>query len=71
MIIAIQKDTQTHLCIHLMNKDTYKDLFIQFKMSDGITYCTVLTLATVPVLVDCVLTPEYSHLNGQYIYMLL
>ena len=35
--IAIQNDTQTHLCIQLMNKDTHKTPFIQFKMSDDIT----------------------------------
>ena len=58
-MIAIKKDTQTHLCIHLMNKDTHEDLFIQFKMPDGITYWTVVKLAP-----DCVLTPEYTHLNG-------
>ena len=44
--IAIQKDTQTHLCIQIMNTDTRKDPFIQYKMSDGITYWTVVKLAT-------------------------
>ena len=45
-MIAIQNDTQTHLCIQLMNKDTHETPFIQFKMSDGITYWTVVNLAT-------------------------
>ena len=47
-MIAIQNDTQIHLCVQLkkMNKDTHKTLFIQFKMSDGITYGTVVNLAT-------------------------
>ena len=39
-MIAIQKDIQTHLGIQIMNKDTHNKLdpFIQFNMSDGITY---------------------------------
>ena len=42
-MIAIQKDTQTRVCIQLMTKDTNKDPFIHYKMSDGIT---VVNLAT-------------------------
>ena len=39
---STQKDTQTHLCIQLMNKDP----FIKFKMSDGITHCMGINLVT-------------------------
>ena len=42
-----------------MNKDTNKDPLVQLKMSDGVTPCTVVNPAS-----GCVLTPEYSHLDG-------
>ena len=59
-MIAIQNDTQTHLGIQLMNKDTHKTPFIQFKMSDGISHTGRLSI----LLPNCVLTPEYWHMNG-------
>ena len=63
-MIAIQKDTHTHLCIQLMNKDTHKDPFIQFKMSDGITYWTVVKLAVYVVIVNLVLYQQPRDIPG-------
>ena len=57
-MIAIQNDTQTHLCIQLMNKDTPPLLFsLKCQMASHTGRLSIL-------LPNCVLTPEYSHMNG-------
>ena len=56
---AIQKDTPTHLCIQLMNKDTHKTLVFSLKCQMASHTGRLSNL-----LPDCVLTPEYSHLVG-------
>ena len=57
------KKTLKHICIKLMNTDTHKDPFIQFRRSDGITYWTVANLAPWLCAHTWKLAPEWWCVN--------